>query len=348
MRVCILGPVNAPSYYGGVATFDEGLADGLSALGVDVTVFTEQNDVLDGDRCFEIRTIRDSSSFVASVQATRPDMLVASLSYGKFLLDPRVSDGCLTTYYLHGFFDSSYYPRWKVLSGSLFQKLVCAKCDAVVANSAFTAQVNSRRWGIAVDAVIPPGVADGYIRPNAGARPRKANGQVLFIGRLHEAKRVDVLLRAFAAVSRVFPEATLCVAGDGPHSDELRFLAAELGCHVDFLGRVQGDDARELYAHSDVFVSLNDGEPFGITYCEALLSGCRIVCPATGGQTEFLAKRKDRVAFCEDICPDSVASAIIRLLGNNQGLLPVADCRWFSYKRVARDFLSLVDGRNQG
>lgn len=345
MKVCILGPVGAPSYYGGVASFDEGLANGLVDLGAEVLVCTEQSDAPNNGRRFGIQAIRSASSLSTAIREMCPDMVIASLAYGKYLLAPWIREGCLKVYYLHGFFNEAHYPRWKVLAGSAFQKLVCSRCDMVVANSAFTAQVNSVKWGIATDAVIAPGVADEYIRPGAGARSGGAGKRVLYLGRLHEAKRVDALLRAFAVISRKLPGASLCVAGDGPHADRLKSLAHELGCRVDFSGRVQGDGARRLYARSDVFVSLNESEPFGITYCEALLSGCRIVCPAKGGQVEFLSGREGRVTLCEDVRPETVASAILRLLDDSRELPPIANPDWFSYKRVARDFLSLADER---
>ena len=345
MKVCILGPVDTSSYYGGVASFDEGLANGLAVLGADVLICTEQKDVPNADDRFSVKTVEGMLSFLKIVREMRPDMIIASLAYGKYLFTPWIPKRCLTVYYLHGFFNEAHYSRWKVLAGSMFQKLVCARSNVVVANSAFTARINSSQWGIDVDSVISPGVSDAYIQPNAGLRSEGANKRVLYLGRLHEAKHVDVLLKAFAIVSRKIPEATLCIAGDGPHSSKLKSFAEELGCHVSFLGRVKGDAAQQLYVHSDVFVSLNDCEPFGITYCEALLSGCRIACPAKGGQIEFLAGYGERTELCEDVSPESVALAIVRLLGDERGLPPVANSSWFSYERVARDFLSLVDDR---
>ena len=40
MKVCILGPVTTNRYWGGVASFDEGLAEAILQKGHDVTVIS--------------------------------------------------------------------------------------------------------------------------------------------------------------------------------------------------------------------------------------------------------------------------------------------------------------------
>ena len=68
------------------------------------------------------------------------------------------------------------------------------------------------------------------------------------------------------------------------------------------------------YSDAEIFISLNETESFGITYVEALLSGCKIICPKTGGQVEFLCNYPDRVQFVDLHSQDDIATAIKYLL----------------------------------
>ena len=337
MKAGILGPIHTASYFGGVATFDEGLAKGFQAMKSEVVICTEQDDGATGCRDNAVYSLRDAS-FRKIMDYERPDVLIASLDYGKYFFTRWVPSECLKVYYLHGFFDDAYYPKWKVLTGSLFQKCVCFASDAVVANSSFTAEVNRHLWSIEADAVIYPGVGEDYLCKGRRARAYGGGGCVLYAGRLHEAKRVDTIVEAVGLVSKLMPDVELIIAGEGPQERELRKLAGSFKYPVHFIGRVQRDAIPDLYNKADVFVSLNDREPFGITYSEALLCGCKIVCPSTGGQIDFLAQYEDRVALCHDLSAESVASKIVQQLSDNRRLKPIADADRFSYVRVASDF----------
>ena len=93
----------------------------------------------------------------------------------------------------------------------------------------------------------------------------------------------------------------------------------------------------ELYCDSEIFISLNETESFGITYLEALLSGCKIVCPKTGGQVEFLCDYTDRVRFVDQDSIQDISLAIANLMGKKIDLLDSKNLtEKFSYNNIAR------------
>ena len=111
---------------------------------------------------------------------------------------------------------------------------------------------------------IPPG-AEGH-----GSR------RVLFLGRLHPQKGLDILLRAWKLVESAFPAWELRIAGPGDpsHVESLRNLERDLSLErVEFCGPVNGQEKWSLYRDASVFVLPSPSENFGLVVAEALAAG---------------------------------------------------------------------------
>lgn len=102
---------------------------------------------------------------------------------------------------------------------------------------------------------------------------------IVALGRLHENKAFDTLLRAVARV----PDVYLWLAGDGPLKEELQKLAEELGIkpRVRFLG--WRDDTAALMATADLFVCPSRHEPLGNVVIEAWAQGLPVVAADSMG-----------------------------------------------------------------
>jgi glycosyltransferase involved in cell wall biosynthesis len=110
-------------------------------------------------------------------------------------------------------------------------------------------------WPLAVDP------ADFDKLPARGAfRARLGIGAdvplVLFVGRIHELKGLDPLLRAFAAAKRKVPAAQIAVVGrDDGYLAQMNALARELGIEASlhFVGPLYGDEVIPAYVDASVF-----------------------------------------------------------------------------------------------
>ena len=339
MKICILGPVMTEQYWGGVATFDEGLGLAFEALGHEVILVTAQTEYhrntslpIQHQKKTEIRRFLRQNHF---------ELVIASLEYGRYL---QSTDGCTTIYFLHGFFNFRSYGRMKTLAAVLYQKWLAGKADCVCANSSFTAAINRKIWNIPVDAVIHLGADEDYLQ-QIQAKPQivnAANRVILFTGRLVEGKGCDKIIEAVASLNRKHAEYQLVIAGDGKQRGELESLAQDRKCNVCFLGRVEHAQMIDVYRNAEVFISLNETEPYGIVFVEALLAGCKIVCPATGGQVEFLREHADRVALLEQNDTAGIAAAIEQMMMCQ--CEPVDSqrmCEQFSYETTAKKILAI-------
>lgn len=120
--------------------------------------------------------------------------------------------------------------------------------------------------------VLPNGVDV----PRFEETPMRARRQLLFLGRIHPVKGVDVLLRAWQAVEHRFPDWDLCIVGpdDGGYRREMEDLAARLGLkRVVFRGPLFGEEKLRAYRESSLFVLPTHSENFGIAVAEALAAG---------------------------------------------------------------------------
>ena len=100
---------------------------------------------------------------------------------------------------------------------------------------------------------------------------------VLFLSRIHEKKGCDLLIDAFAKISKTNPDLHLVMAGPDQTgwASQLQTQATRLGIadRITWPGMLQGDDKWGAYFAADVFCLPSHQENFGIVVAEALACG---------------------------------------------------------------------------
>ena len=133
--------------------------------------------------------------------------------------------------------------------------------------------------GFPVTDVIRCGVAPPHGRATFGGVPT-----AIYCGRLTRQKGVQVLLEAWAAVSRALPDALLLIAGDGPERAALERIASPSVC---FLGQLTPHALQDVAQSAWVQVVPSVGfEAFGLVAVEAMLRGQPVVASRIGGLPE--------------------------------------------------------------
>src|SRR5258708_4492777 len=143
-------------------------------------------------------------------------------------------------------------------------------------------------WGIKTPCrVVPNGIDVAQFR----RAPRTASllaldikqldQVILFLGRLHPAKGVDLLVDAFFRVASQHPDAVLVIAGPDERgfSQKIRDQATRqnLAHRIRIPGMVMGDLKIDLLARADLFVLPSMGEGQSIAVLEALASGTPVI-----------------------------------------------------------------------
>lgn len=127
-------------------------------------------------------------------------------------------------------------------------------------------------------AVIPNGID---IPELAHTFPKKTGQKsILFLGRLHPIKGVDLLIQAWKRIAEVLPAWHLQIAGpdEGGYRQSLEALISQYRIpRVQFLGPVAGAEKTELLRNSDLVVLPSRFESFGVVVAEALSHGIPVL-----------------------------------------------------------------------
>jgi glycosyltransferase involved in cell wall biosynthesis len=138
---------------------------------------------------------------------------------------------------------------------------------------------------------------------------------VLFLGRIHPIKRLDLLAAAFDRVLQRHAGAHLVIAGpdeDG-HRAQIAPLFTTFGDAVTWTGRVDDARKRQLLNAATVLVMCSDSESFGMSVAEAMAASKPVVvtrtCPWPDIETHH--------AGCwVEQSPDAVAAGVNAILSD--------------------------------
>ena len=102
---------------------------------------------------------------------------------------------------------------------------------------------------------------------------------VLAVGRLHEVKRFDLLIRLFAALHRQFPDWKLRIVGEGEEREKLEAAIRELHAenYVNLTGKKDAAGVEEEMLRASVFAMSSRSEGFPFVLLEAQSYGLPVV-----------------------------------------------------------------------
>ncbi len=143
--------------------------------------------------------------------------------------------------------------------------------------------------------------------------PPRTGPRVVFTGRLHPQKNLDLILRAWpTVVART--GATLILVGDGPDRDRLTALSQSLGIadHVHFAGSVP--DPSLFLRSARAFVLPSVAEGMSNSLLEAMSTGLACVASKIGGNTDLLGGDDPTGILVESNEPEAWSSAVVDLL----------------------------------
>ncbi|HEX2967581.1 MAG TPA: glycosyltransferase family 4 protein [Bacteroidales bacterium] len=137
---------------------------------------------------------------------------------------------------------------------------------------------------------------------------RYSRRNILFVGVNWERKGGPVLADAFGTVLKVFPDATLTIAGCKPHLHLPN-------CTI--LGKISLEEIKRCYSEASLFCLPTKLEPFGIVFLEAMAHKLPVVATRIGAIPDFINEGKNGYL----IDPDNscqLARALIKLLESEQ------------------------------
>lgn len=199
--------------------------------------------------------------------------------------------------------------------------------------------------------VIPVGVDGAVFAPRSGG-PRPDPNQILYVGRIHSTKGVDILFQALCQLIARRPEVRLVVVGGGLpfrryrlQEAQLRRLVVELRLqnHAEFVGPKSPDEVAEFMRKSALLVLPSRAESFGAVLVEALACGTPVVATRCGGPEDIVNDGVGLLVPKEDV--EALASGIDDVLMHrdryNSDRLRAYALENFSWEKIARDTMDL-------
>ena len=168
---------------------------------------------------------------------------------------------------------------------------------------------------------------------------------IVFVGRLHFSKGLDILARAFAQVARVLNEIQLVVIGpdfgaSAIFRSEIRRLGIDSRVHI--LGGLYGAEKLALVQRASCFCLPSRQEGFSMAIIEAMAMGIPVVIsdachfPEVSAEGAGLVVKLDSSAFAQAILSLLANESTRRRQGANAHGLAYSRYQW---KSIAQDFL---------
>jgi glycogen synthase len=235
------------------------------------------------------------------------------------------------------------------------RRMVLRRASAVVANAPGLAQLSERTDPVPVR-VVPNGVDPELFRPpKTGERAADGAFIILYVGRLHEEKNLDLLLGAIATLRQEGRDVRLVLGGNGPEQIKLAALSRSLSLEgaIDWLGWQAKGEVPGLYRRADCFVNPSRYEGLPNAVLEAMASGLPVVASDVGGNNDLV--HPGETGFLFDLTDtDGLRRALARLhddpalrsrMGDRGRTLVASNYSWLS---VAASYLDLLGHPEKG
>lgn len=172
-----------------------------------------------------------------------------------------------------------------------------------------------------IEMLEAPADTDRIVRtPRAEARVALGLGEepvALYVGRIADEKRIDVLVDEFATCCGDLPGATLALAGRGVRARSVARQVRRLGIEdrVRLLGALGGDQLGLWYSAADIGVSASRSETGPLTVVEAMACGCPTVALDAPGFEDRITDGWNGLLAADR--PGALAEAMGRALGDS-------------------------------
>ena len=355
MKILQVTPAFVPSKFGGVKAVSYNLSRTLAKRGHEVTVYTTDADIgysrlrgvygirnVDG---IDVRYFRNLSNLLAwrhhlwlplgMIKAMKKEIKTFDIIH---LHDFRSIQNIIAHHYAkkhripyvlqaHGsvlpFFQKQ---RLKKIFDLFFGYKILKNASKVIAVTKTEAE-QYKKMGVDENKIkiVPNGIdlSEYEYLPKRGEFRRKYLIQddekmILYLGRIHKIKGIDLLVNAFADLVKELDDVRLIIVG--PDDGSLSTLKKQIedlkiGDRILFTGPLFESDKLKAYVDADVYVLPSVYEIFGITVLEAWACGTPVVITDRCGIADIINGQAGLVVPYDK---DQLQNALLHLLSDNK------------------------------
>ncbi len=238
-------------------------------------------------------------------------------------------------------------------------KKIFEQADQIQAISHYLADWAKRMGGICPITVVPNGV-DLSIFSRRSDIERKQQTEwlrkilavpdetrfIISVSRLEKKNGLDDLVNALCDLPK---NIRLLILGDGSERAHLKHSVQQLSLErrIHFLGSIPYQELPQYLAGSEIFCRPSLSEGLGNAFLEAMAVGTPVIGTRVGGIPDFLFDEQTGL-FCEPHNPVSIATAVKRLLSDNELRAMVTESAYnlvherYSWDRVTEDIKKVL------
>jgi len=220
-----------------------------------------------------------------------------------YLLDVKLNDAASVIY-------NRFIKKLTLFIAKNVDKLICVNEDYI---SVF------KKWGIDSDKLIhiPNGVDTKKFSPGKSKIKKnfKNNKIILYFGRLHYQKNVDLLIRSFKLIKEKIQNSKLIIIGTGTDFDKLKRMSVE-DKDIIMTGFIPDEQLIDYLRAADLAVFPSRGENASFTIMEAMACRLPVISSDTGNAKKILGN--DRGLVFENYTEEELAKNCIKILEDRQ------------------------------
>ena len=220
-----------------------------------------------------------------------------------YLLDVKLNDSASVIY-------DSFIKRMTLYIAKNVDKIICVNEDYIPI---------FKEWGVDPEKLvfIPNGVDTKKFSPGESKAKKKFKDQklIVYFGRLHYQKNVDLLIRSFKIVKEKISNVKLIIIGSGTDFDKLKKMSSD-DKDIIMTGFVPDEELIDYLRAADVVVFPSRGENASFTIMEAMACQLPVISSDTGNAKKIL--ENGRGLIFDDYTENAIADKCIKILSDEK------------------------------
>ncbi|MBI3502829.1 MAG: glycosyltransferase family 4 protein [Bacteroidetes bacterium] len=198
------------------------------------------------------------------------------------------------------------YKGIKPLVSAFVQRWVINSADHLICTTQWLADIAKTRYGKKNITIIPNYVNTEIFKPSAEKKK-----QIVFAGRLHWSKGIDILINAFKRFSKIKDDYKLLILGIGEEEKRLKQSTIS-NKNIFFTGALSNNKVAKIFSESEIFVlpTINmEGHPKALV--EAMASRCKCIASNVPGNNHVLKESNSEYFLFETKNPIDLCNKLI-------------------------------------
>ena len=194
--------------------------------------------------------------------------------------------------------------------GKNVEKIICVNEDYIPV---------FKKWGIDSEKLvyIPNGVDTNKFSPGKSKINKKLKDSklIIYFGRLHYQKNVELLIHAFKLIKKQHNSVKLIIIGTGNHYDKLKKLTQD-DSDIIMTGFISDEKLVDFLRAADIVVFPSRGENASLTIMEAMACSLPVVSSEVGNAGKIL--KDGRGILLKEYTKQEIADICLNIINNEE------------------------------